>query len=187
MKDPIKRLIVSLGSLVFIAGSLYVFASLINPTFAEIQKLRGTRQAITTLIADYEAVVEARNAILIRYEDMADLQDAFSEAMPSEENIPSLLNQLYGLAVLNEVAVDSIDFQKLPIQIAEEDSLVKPYGTIQATIRCVSDYENMKRYLGALETNMRLMNVTMVNITEGFTEDPILSYTITIEAYYQTQ
>jgi len=41
--------------------------------------------------------------------------------------------------------------------------------------------------LGALETNIRLINVTAINITEGFMENPILSYTITIEAYYQTQ
>jgi len=187
MKEPIKRLIVSLGSLFFIAGSLYVFTSLISPTFTEIQGLRGTKQAVTTLLADYEEAIEARNAILIKYEGLVALQDTFSEVMPSEENIPSLLNQLYGLASLNEVTVDSIDFQKMPIQIAEADSLVKPRGTIQATIRCVSNYENMKKYLRALETNVRLMNITSINITEGFTENPILSYTITVEAYYQTQ
>jgi len=187
MKDPIKRLIVSLGSLAFISGSLYVFTSLINPMFTEIQELRGKKQAVTTLLADYEAAIEARDAILIRYEGMAALQDTFSEVMPSEENIPSLLNQIYGLAALNEVTVNFVDFQKLPIQITEANSFIKPRGTIQATIRCLSNYENMKRYLGALETNIRLINVTAINITEGFMENPILSYTITIEAYYQTQ
>ncbi len=187
MKESTKRLVVSLGSLFFMASSLYVFASLISPIFVEIQELRGSRQAVTALLADYEAAIEAQESILARYEGMDALQNTFSEIIPLEENIPSLLNQIYGLAVLNEVAVNSVDFQKLPTQIVEASSLVKPHGIIQATIRCVSNYENMKRYLGALETNIRLINIAMINITEGFAENPILSYTITIEAYYQTQ
>jgi len=187
MKESTKRLVVSLGSLFFIASSLYVFAALINPMLAEIQRLRGTKQATIILLTDYEAAIKALDSVLAQYKDKAFLQDAFSTILPPEENIPSLLNQLYGLANLKGVLVDSVEFQKLPAQIMETDPLVKPRGVIQATIRCVSNYENMKRYLGALETNIRLINITSVNITEGFKEDPILSYTITIEAFYQTQ
>ncbi len=187
MKESTKRLVVSLGSLFFIASSLYVFASLINPMFTEIQELRGKKQAVTTLLTDYEAAIKALDSVLAQYKDKAILQDTFSAIIPLEENIPSLLNQLYGLASLKEVSIDSVEFQKLPAQIMEANPLVKPRGVIQATVRCRSNYENMKRYLGALETNMRLINITAVNITEGFKENPILSYTITIQAYYQTQ
>jgi len=187
MKESTKRLVVSLGSLFFIASSLYVFAILINPMLAEIQKLRSTKQATIILLADYEAAIKALDDVLARYKDKAVLQDTFSAIIPPEENIPSLLNQIYGLASLKEVLVDSVEFQKLPAQIMEAEPLVRPRGVIQATIRCVSNYENMKRYLGALETNVRLINIMAVNIVEGFKEDPILSYTITIEAYYQTQ
>jgi len=187
MQESTKRLVISLGSLVFIAGSLYVFTTLINPTFAEIQELRGKRQATTTLLANYEAAVEAANSVLARYEGLTALQNTFSVVVPLEASIPSLLNQLYGLASLSEVAVDSITFQELPIQTARENSLVRPYGTIEATIKCTSNYENMKKYLRALETNARLINITSLNIAEGFETNPVLSYTVTIEAYYQTQ
>jgi len=187
MQGSTKRLVISLGSLIFITGSIYVFAALINPAFGEIQELRGEKQAIMTLLTDYEEAIEAANSVLLRHKGLANLQNTFSAVIPLEANIPSLLNQLYGLASLSEVTVNVITFQELPIQIARENSLVRPYGTIQATIKCVSSYENMKKYLEALETNARLMNITSVNITGGFEANPVLSYTITIEAYYQTQ
>ena len=187
MKDPLKRLIASLGSLVLIIASLYVVVSLISPTFKEIQKLREKKYATTIVIADYEAAIKARDNIISRHKDLVALQEAFSRVLPPEKDISSLLHQLHGLAVLNNVTIDSINFQKPPIQIAKADSLIKPYGTIQATIRCVSNYENMKRYLDSLETNLRLINIKTINITEGFRQNPILLYTLVIEAYYQTQ
>ena len=187
MQGSTKRLVISLGSLIFITGSIYVFAALINPAFGEIQELRGEKQAIMTLLTDYDEAIEAANSVLSRHKGLANLQNTFSAVIPLEANIPSLLNQLYGLASLSGVTVDAITFQELPIQTARENSLVRPYGTIQATIKCVSNYESMKKYLGALETNARLMNITAINITGGFEANPILSYNITIEAYYQTQ
>ncbi|MFA4999125.1 MAG: hypothetical protein WC519_00020 [Parcubacteria group bacterium] len=184
MKESTKRLIVLLGSLVFVAGALYVFAKLISPKFSEIQTLRGQRQSISALLADYETAIQEKNRVLARYENVSALRSVFSEVVPPTEDVPSFMNQLYGLAKLNEVTVDSIEFQELSLQTTSAGSLAKPYGTVQATIKCASKYENMKAYLSAIETNIRLMDVTSINITEGFDNDPILVYTMTVSAYY---
>jgi Tfp pilus assembly protein PilO len=187
MKDSAKRLYVSLGSLIFISAALYVYSSFINPEFAEIQRLRGERQGQMTLLADYQATIEETNRVIARYESVSALQDVFSEAVPQKENIPSFLNQIYGLAVLNNVLVDSVEFQYMPTQSTSATSLVRPFGTIRATVRCASGYDDIKNFTKAIETNVRLMDIYAVNITEGFRDDPILAYTLTVDTYYQME
>jgi hypothetical protein len=115
------------------------------------------------------------------------MEDVFNEVVPDKPNVPSFLNQIYGLAKLSDVSVDSINFQEMPLQVAEEGSLVRPYGSIQATVKCSSNYEDMKTYLSAIETNKRLMDTKIISIDGGFVDKPELSYTITVEAYYLSE
>ncbi len=187
MKGSEQRLITSLGSLALIAGALYIYASWISPEFNEIQKMRGEKQALNNVLSDYEAIMQKKISVIARYRDLTGVQEVFSKVMPATQEKPSFLNQLYGLASLNGVLISAIDFSELPLQIRAGDSLVRPYGTIQATIRGNSTYDNLKKYLGALQANVRIMNITAVNITDGFKDSPMLSYTITVETYYLAQ
>jgi len=187
MKDSEKRLITSLGSLVCVAGAIYIYASWISPEIVEIQKARSEKQAVHKIRADYESVLQEKIRVIARYQDLVAIQEVFSRVVPQGENMPSFLNQLYGLASLNDVSINSMTFNTLPLQTQKESSLIRPHGTIQATIRSTSTYEDMKKYLNAIETNIRIMNITAINITDGFKEDPILSYTITVETYYLAQ
>lgn len=187
MKESAVRLYTSLGSLLMIVASLYVYSSFISPEIAEVQRIRGEKHAQELLLGNYEGMIGETNRIIGKYESLAALRDIFSEALPLEEDIPSFLNQVYGLAELNNVLVGSIDFQYLPIQTAEAGSITKPIGSIRATVRCASDYENMKNFMSAIETNVRLMDIAAVDIGEGFKADPTLAYTLTVDTYYQTK
>ena len=187
IKESTKRLAVSMGSLLLIVGSLYVYSSLISPQLSALQELRGKRQATMALLSDYETAIQEKNRVISRYQSVETLQSVFDEVVPPDQNVPSLLNQLYGLAKLNDIFVDSVEFQEMSLQTTTSKSLVKPYGTIQANVKCSSDYAAMKNYLGAIETNVRLMNIRTVTVTEGFGDNPTLSYTITVEAYYLTE
>jgi len=176
-----------MGSLLLIVGSLYVYSSLISPQLSVLRELRGKRQATMALLSDYETAIQEKNRVISRYQSVETLQNVFDEVVPPGQNVPSLLNQLYGLAKLNNIFVDSVEFQEMPLQTTTSKSLVKPYGTIQANIKCSSDYASMKNYLSAIETNVRLMNIRTITVTEGFSDDPTLSYTIAVEAYYLTE
>ncbi len=187
MKDSEKRLITSLGSLVFIASALYVYASWISPEIAVIQKERSRQHVLNETLVNYEAVMQEKIRIIAKYQDLSATEQVFAKVIPQNPNVPSFLNQLYGLADLNNVLISAIEFSELPLQIKQEGSLVKPHGTVQATIRCTSTYEDMKKYLNAIQTNIRIMNITAVNISEGFKDSPLLSYSITVETYYLTK
>jgi Tfp pilus assembly protein PilO len=184
MNTSTKKLIVSLGGLLLVVGSLGIFIGSIMPQISTIKELQGKRQATADLLENYGEAIQETNRIISKYQSVDNLDTVFSEVIPEKPDVPSFLNQVYGLAKLNDVFIDLIDFQEMPLQVAEEGSLIQPYGSVRASIRCVSDYEEMKSYLNAIETNTRLMNVKLINIDGGFTSEPKLSYTITVEAYY---
>jgi Tfp pilus assembly protein PilO len=187
MKESTQKLLVSLGSMLLIVASLAVFAGSISREISAIKELRSKRQATEELLVNYETAIQETNKIIAKYQNMEGMGETLNEVVPSKPDVPSFLNQIYGLAKLSDVSVESIGFQEMPLQVSEEGSLIRPYGSIQATVNCLSSYENMKTYLGAIETNKRLMNTKAVNIEDGFAEDPELSYIITVEAYYLSE
>jgi Tfp pilus assembly protein PilO len=184
MNASTQKLLVSFGSMLLIAGSLGVFAGLIMPQISAIKELQGKKQATSALLADYEEAIQETNRIIAKYQSVDNLDTVFNEVIPETPDVPSFLNQVYGLAKLNEVSVDLIDFQEMPLQVAEEKSLIRPYGSVTANVKCASNYEEMKEFIKTIETNTRLMNIKSITINGGFTKDPELSYTMTVEAYY---
>jgi len=185
MKDSTKRFYSLIASFAMAIGALFVYTTMINPVLTEVQNLRGERQAKQNTFDDYKETIEATNSVLARTRSLSALTEAFNQSLPSSESIPSLLNQLYGLARLNNVIVTSIDFQTLPIEVTSPDSIAKPLGKIRSTIKCVGNYADMKDYAKSLETNIRLMDIDSLDIADGNRQNPSLVYTITVDAYYQ--
>ena len=185
MKDSTKRFYSLIASFAMAIGALVVYTTMISPAFMEVQELRGERQAKEDTYNDYKETIEATNSVLARSQSLSALTDAFNQSIPSSESIPSLLNQVYGLAKMNNVSVGSIDFQTLPIAIVPSDSIIQPLGKVRTTVKCVGNYSDMKNYVRALETNVRLMDIDSLDVSDGNKPNPALIYTITVDAYYQ--
>jgi len=78
-------LAVSMGSLVLIALSLYVYSSLISPQLSELQELRGKRQATLAALSDYETAIQEKNRVISRYQSVETLQSVFDEVVPPDQ------------------------------------------------------------------------------------------------------
>lgn len=184
MSPSTNRLIISLGGLVFILASLYVYSTFISPQLVVIQKLRGRQAALLNRFYEYEKAIDNQGNRINEFKRVEQVQERFTQILPTSPEVPMMLNQLYGLAALNDISIDAIEFQKQALQVDRSDSLANPYHAIRAVIKSSGTYENMKNYLSNIETNIRLMRVISINIGDGFKRDPILSYIITVEAYY---
>jgi Tfp pilus assembly protein PilO len=185
MKDSTKRFYSLMASFAMAIGALVVYTTMISPTLAEIQTLRGERQAKQNTYDDYRKTIETTNAVLARSQSLSTLTDTFNQSIPESESIPSLLNQLYGLARLNNVIVSAIDFQVLPTEVAPKDSIVRPLGKVRATVKCIGNYDDMKDYAKAIEANVRLMDIGSLDVSDGNKNNPSLIYAIAVDAYYQ--
>ncbi|MDD4930992.1 MAG: hypothetical protein PHG66_02430 [Candidatus Colwellbacteria bacterium] len=187
MKDSTKRFYGLLASFGMALGALIVFATLVVPAFQETQQLRGDKQAKQNEYDDYKKTIEETNKVISRSQSISALKEAFSQSVPTTEDIPSVLNQIYGMAKLNNVLVSAVDFQSMAIDPIKEGDIIKPTGKVRVTVKAISNYSDMRNFTRALETNVRLMDIYTFDISEGNKKDPILSYAITVDAYYQPE
>lgn len=184
MKDSTKRLYSSLLSLGFIAGSFYVYFSLIVPALSEVHRLRGERVATEIDLAEFKKAAEETRNLQRTYQSVEAFRSNLSQLLPTKENIPPLMNQVYGLAALNQVAVSGVDFQISPPEPAGS-RLVFPMSKITVSVRFSGKYDDMKRFLKDLESNLRMFDIRSVNISGGGRADPLLDVSLTFDTYFQ--
>ena len=98
MKPAVKRLIGVFGSLALLVGALTVFSVLILPATATIQELRGEKVALTNLYNNERRTVDAVGEVFEKFGSVFNLQDTLSRALPTQEDIPSIVNQINGIA-----------------------------------------------------------------------------------------
>lgn len=185
MKDSTKRFYSLLLSFAMALSSLVIYVTMISPSFADIQTLRGERQAKQVRYDDYKKAIELTTTMITRSQGLTVLSDSFNQSIPQTEEVPSMLNQVYGLAKLNNILVGSIDFQIVPTVESKTTALVTPLGKVRATVKGIGSYSDTKNFIKALETNVRIMDISSATIAEGNKKSPVLASTIVIDAYYQ--
>lgn len=185
MKPSSKRLIGISLSLVFLIGTVSVLTVFILPTTETIQQLRGEEVALSELYDTELERVETVRQVFEQFGGISNLQDTLSLALPIKEDVPSIINQVNGIAKISGIVIDSIDLQLLPIRSTSQESAIRPVGTVRIILDIQGAYESIKLYLQALETNVRIMDVQKLNVQGGADESQVLKYNIIIHAYYQ--
>ncbi len=177
-----------MAGLVLLVGALFIYSSFIQPTYSEIQELRGERAAKESLLNDYKSTAEALNNLLQQYKDIAEIQDTLSESLPLGEHAPEVFNQLQGIATSNNLRIDSVSFQYLPIDYGEKNSILRPLGTLRISMKMAGTYDNLKTFLEAIETNIRILDVVTLSLEGGaIARNPALNYNLIVDTYYQAE
>jgi len=183
--NPTKsRSLVVVSILLLLIGVGIVFFGFIIPKVKEAQKLRGERHALGVVVKEEAETIKAVQVLLDKYINIPQLQDSLSLSLPTEERVPSIVNQIQGIAGLSGVVIESINLRTLPIEPTRGKSLIKAVGTIEITVKAQSSYESLKQYIEGIETNMRIMDIRSIRASD---EDGggVLSYTMVVNTYYQ--
>ncbi len=185
MKPAAQRLIGILSSLMLIVGSLFVYSSLLIPKYNDIQNLKGERKALTGLLDEEQTAVDAVQRLIGQYKSVADLRGVLSVILPEKEEVASIINQFQGIASSNGILMNSLSIRPLAIQPTELEKSVRPVGALRVSMDLMGDYESLKEYLKALETNFRIMDVQSIQVENaGFTPGPY-EYQIEVDVYHQ--
>jgi Tfp pilus assembly protein PilO len=185
MKPSAKRLVGILTSLLLLMGALMVYSSLVVPKYKEIQILRGERAAKTNLLRDESGSVEAVKRLLDRYESISSLRDNINLTLPNEEEVAAVVNQIQGISSSNGMLLNSLSIKPLSVMANKgETDGVKPVGSMRVLVEMMGGYDSLETFLGALETNIRIMDVYSLQVTEGGTNGPY-KYQMEIDTYYQ--
>jgi len=185
MKPSSKRLIGVSLSLIFLMGALFVFSAFILPTTDTIQQLRGEEVALGELYDTELERVEKVRQVFEQFGGISNLQDTLSLTLPVEEDIPSIINQVNGIAKTSGIIIDSINVQLLSVRSTNQESAIRPIGTVRIILDVQGAYESIKLYLQSLETNVRIMDIQKLSVQDGAEESQVLRYNIIVDAYYQ--
>ncbi len=185
MKPAAQRLIGILSSLMLIIGSLFAYSSLLIPKYNDIQNLRGERSALTGLLDEEQQAVDAVQTLIRQYSSVADLREGLSVTLPGKEEVASMINQFQGIASSNGILMESLSIRPLAIEPTGPEKIVRPVGALRVSMNLIGDYESLKKYLKAIETNVRIMDVQSIQVENaGFTAGPY-EYQIEVDTYYQ--
>ena len=187
MKPAAQRLLGILASFLLIIGSLVVYASFIVPEYREIQDLRGELVATKTLLEEEQLSVSTVETLLQKFESISSLREAADLRLPSEENVAYAVNQIQGISSSSGMLLNSLSIRPLPVTVNEEvggGGVLKPVGSIRILVKMFGDYESLKSFLEAIETNVRFMEVHSLGVSGGNTGGPY-EYQMEIDTYYQ--
>ncbi|MCL4405318.1 MAG: type 4a pilus biogenesis protein PilO [Patescibacteria group bacterium] len=158
------------------------------PAYDQVQNLRGEQTGIQTTIAQDQQAVSVVNNLLGQYQSLSQFRDSISQVLPTADNMDTagIVYQIQGLAGSRGLTLQSLTLQNLPTQAISSDQLVSPVGSIQISLTLSGPYQNFKAFLGDLETNIRLMDVSSINISGGGSAtNSNLVYAMVVKTYYQ--
>ncbi|MBI5147864.1 MAG: type 4a pilus biogenesis protein PilO [Parcubacteria group bacterium] len=192
MKASSKRIFSILGSGVLFITALVIYALFIRPEYDNVQRLRSEVASRSQAVEQQKDVIKQIQRLLQEYQSVARLQETLSLALPQESDVAEALNQLNGAAQIGGLAIQSAAVQSLAIRPSSAPiKSAKGIGTLRFNTKISGDYEQIKRFLQMLETNVRLMDVKSLKIESGV--DPTQKsaqkylYNITVDVYYQAK
>ncbi|MBI1839157.1 MAG: type 4a pilus biogenesis protein PilO, partial [Candidatus Colwellbacteria bacterium] len=153
--------------MLLLVAAVVSYSNFVKPVYVEIQTFRDKNEAGKTLLENQKQSIEAVNKLLSQYKSLSQIQDNVSLVLPNEEQVPEIINQLQGIAKINNLKIESLSLQYPPLKPALQGSLIKPLGSVRVTMRLTGEYNNIKSYLEDLQTNIRIIDVNSLSIEGG--------------------
>lgn len=160
----------------YVVAFLFLIAAFVGtallvhrPLITEIKKLNADTQSKLmeaenerTYLKSVEGSVSAAQSI------PSGVLQAVDQALPTDQNIPSLLVQLGAAALRNNVRLDSVAFSETAQAAAGQalpGGVVAPMD-ISLAVRA-SSYFEMKRFLASIESSLRIMDILTLMSSGG--------------------
>ncbi|KKU91675.1 MAG: hypothetical protein UY23_C0001G0281 [Candidatus Jorgensenbacteria bacterium GW2011_GWA1_48_11] len=185
MKTSTKRILsIGLAGLLLV-GTLVVYVSFIKPEIDVIAQERSLAVSKANLFSDQKAAVQGVQKLIAQFQSITSIQQDVNLEMPIGANTTQALNQIQSVTRLNQVNLNSLSI-KAESFLPSRQPLAKRLGTLTVNMAVTGAYDNIKGFLRALETNVRVAN------TKTFTISPVsglnqnnYSLTLSVEIYYQ--
>ncbi len=162
----------------------------ISETRVQIKNINKTIQEKEELAAKVE---QLRGVYDARQEDIKKLY----YVLPEKQQIPELIVQFETLAsgnglILEELAIEEKARKKTakqeePTEKSIREKILDRVNVLQVSLVLSGDYLSLENFLKSLESNVRLMDITEIELApqKGEKESPILNFKINLETYYQ--
>jgi Tfp pilus assembly protein PilO len=180
-----SRLTVAIVLLLLTAGVVFFIIApqwqQISATRAEIQRLQDLNAELAELDALRESLTQQYNAI-----SEADMDKLEAIAPPTPDTARALVD-FEALALKNGVVLDRVDF--ISSEKASGGGLQAPsarsYVPLPVTINLKGSYDAFRSFLSGLEQNVRLFDVSEINLGGGEKDITHFSATLSGKIYFR--
>lgn len=166
MKASSKR-VMSIGiAALFLLGTLVVYGSLIRPAYSNIEKKRAEVDATETAFNNQK---QATEQVVKAFNDMKNVEkvrETISQAIPVGPAMTQALHQVESVVRANKVNINSLTI-KAKAGEPNKQVLAKKLGKLQLNFSVSGDYESIRNFLKALESNIRVTNITDFDFSAG--------------------
>lgn len=191
MQQGSKRLFSMVVTLVCVIAAFVIFFQFVRPAYLEAQDVRAQVIARENLLEAQSQAIEQVQQLIQKYRSDAAVQQTVSQVIPSKPEVGSALYQLASIASQYGIQFQSTTAQTPQLSIAANAraasstvGAVRPLGVATFQVRFVARYEDLKEFLGKIEGNVRIMDVTAISITQGTTPG-LLAVDLSVSTYYQ--
>lgn len=192
MKVSTKRVFSILIAIFMFIASLFIYSSLIKSIYAEIKNKRTEIVGRLELINKYETSIKQIQKILSEYQNISQFAETISSILPPEQNVSQSVNQISGLAKINNLIINFLSVQQLAITPSSKPDLIRGRGVLRLNFALTGSYENFRKFVQTMETNISLMDLVSLKI-EPKIETGLksvkdnFSYAMAVDTYYQSK
>ena len=173
--------------LLLVTVALFVGFVLLRPLVMEYRESQGTIANTAMLLKDEQGYLDSLRQSILAAQTIAPqtLQDV-EEALPQQPDVPKLLVMMSTLAQVNNVDLSNVQFT-VSRAAAQEGDAFGGLETVDIGINVASlGYAGTRRYLDALERNLRLLDVGVISLQPSGAMDSAdgrWSYGLQLRAY----
>lgn len=188
-----KRLFSMIVTLVCLVAALVVFFEFVRPAYTETQEVRAEVISRQNFLDEQEASIVAAQQVIEKYRSDTQVQDTVSRVLPATPDIGGALYQLNAIASQYNIVLLSTTAQTPQLSLATPGvqaatstvATVRPLGIATFQVRFSARYEDLRPFLEKLESNVRLMDVTAIALTQAPSGTGPLAVDMTVATYYQ--
>ena|SRR3989344_3402287 len=193
MKLSTKRTGSLLASVLFFILAFVIYINLVSPELDGLTALRGTLRFKTETLERQQTVNEQVKNLIAKFKSVKSLEETIALAIPPEEDIASLVNQVQAIAKSSGVSLSLIGFRITDATGAGRKATttlsgVIGYGAIRTTLKVSGTYQAIKSFLRLLETNVRVMDVNSFAFRSlSGSGEGLYGVDITVSSYFQSK
>jgi Tfp pilus assembly protein PilO len=164
------------ASLIAVAGILFWILTM--PTYDRMSANREALAERTALLEGRSAIINNIKSLIKEYTAHADEIKRFASIVPPQKSAAEIVSAIQTIAVQNGVQLST-----LAVGPTLGDNQT-PYQDQTIDIGINGSYPAFKSFLGALEKNIRVIDITSIDASPTTEDSPIISFRLKGTAYF---